>query len=509
MKALSMKTLNQYNRHKDPLYTDPLPLGDLNLSPLDMLEHVLATGGTGSGKTRSFLLPILEKTLQRFGDNEEQKAGMFLIDAKGDMANFATLCTIRSGREDDVFILGEGGTCWFPLFDQFEGDPTRIANFLMEILEDRTSKGAYSKGGSNDAFWQENARRLLRSSVILAKASYGFRMNGLEGIKQSLSQIIAMRGLDEDHFKFRNQIPKLYSGYQDGMITRKELDVIDNYIKYDVVGGDSRTWSTISNMTRNYLEQFSQPALLDIFNPDPIRREISPEAIIDEGLLLIVNLSPSIYGDAATPFRMAIKKAFCERILQRDHLSIRHGGQLRCINQVRPILFVCDEFHTTVTAGNGGESYFLDRAREFGCMCILATQGISAIKSALANDHLVDHLLNNLRTKFFFANDCPITSQYFESLGGFVERVVNGISFQPREAPPRFRLPNHEYSPHTSYAVAGKSAELRRLPNFCAAKLGKLPNGTAYVVSKGRVLHQYTHDPADYGIQNHKDHHMP
>lgn len=133
-------------------------------------------------------------------------------------------------------------------------------------------------------------------------------------------------------------------------------------------------------------------------------------------------------------------------------------------------------------------------------MCVLATQGISAIQSVLGNGHLCDHLLNNCRTKFFFANDCPVTSHYFERLGGEEDRKVVSHSYQPRLAPARFRLPNHSYVEPHAMRLMGRSTDTRRQPKFSATELGQLPNGSALVVTKGRVLCKFTRDPAEYGM---------
>ena len=494
------------NIYENPLYLEPFQLGGVDLRPVDLFEHIIATGGTGSGKTRSFLMPLIEKLLSRFGTEDSEKSGMFLIDAKGDMCELMTECARRAGRNQDVYILGEGGNCWFPVFDQFNGDSSRITNFLYEILEDRTSTGNNAKGGSNESFWEENARRFLRASVVLAKATYGNSFGGLSGISKSINRIIGIQqgSHDDDEMSdnecLRDCISESDSGYRKGWITTQEKKDFDDYLNQDVKQGAKRTWATISNMTRNYLAQFSQPALRQLFEPDSTKTRITPEDIIDRGKLLIVSLSPAIYGNASAPFRMALKKAFCERILQRSQLSTMEEGKLRLINQDRPVLYVCDEFHTTLSAGSSGEAYFLDRAREFRCMCVLATQGISAIQSVLGNNYLCDHLLNNCRTKFFFANDCPTTSYYFEKLGGEEDQKVESQSYQPRTAPARFRLPNHNYVKPAAMRMVARSTNIRRRPKFSASDLGKLPNGSALVVTKGRKLCNFTRDPAEYGI---------
>lgn len=495
--------------YQNSLYQDPLDLGGLEIRPLDLLEHLLITGGTGSGKTRAFLMPLLEQALGRFGSTHQQKAGMFLIDAKGDMCELAVECARRAGREQDVMILGEGGNCWFPLFDQFGGDPTKIANFLFEILEDRTSKGALTRGGSNDSFWEENARRLLRAACTLAKATHGESLNGLSGISDAVNLILgcnATRASFDDEAsegvsRESNECQEAAeSGHQKGWVSTIELREFQDYLLHDVGTGNERTWATIANMARNYLAQFSQPALRRIFEPDPGKQRIAPEDIIDGGVLLIVNLSPVIYGESAAPFRMAVKKAFCERMLQRGHLSTMDGGIMRSINQVRPVIYVCDEFHTTLSAGQGGEASFLDRARESLCMCLLATQGISAILAALGNPFLCDHLLNNCRTKVFFANDCPHTSEYFERIGGMEDRKEESRSYARCQSPARFRLPNHTYACPPALRMENSTIGIVRLPKFSAAKLGGLPNGSAFVVTKGRRLKPYKRNPADYAI---------
>lgn len=494
--------------HQNPLYTAPIQIGGLEITPLDLLEHVLATGGTGSGKTRSFLLPLVEAVLKRFGQESDQKAGMVLIDAKGDMAELASKCVHRSGRTSDLYVLGPGGNCWFSLFSLFGGDVTLVGNFLYETLQDRFASGH----GVNEAFWEENARRLLRAAATCAKAVHGFEFGGLEGISNALNLIIKSgkfnSGNDDDDdddgdgiFVDAKQkvMDIIEDGFIQGNISQREHSELIAYIENDVSGGSPRTWSTIANYSRNFLAQFSQPALQDLFKPSPGKRKLIPEDIIDEGLLLVVSLSPVIYGEAATPFRMAIKKAFCQRVLQRKHLIAKEQGRERPINQDRPMLFVMDEAHTILNGiGNSSDAYFLDRAREFRCMCVLASQGVSAIRSVVVGHAMLNHLLNNCRTKFFFANDCPETSEYFEYIGGEDYHPVTSVQYERRTQPPHFRLPNHTFVQAPKSVVVSHARAMQKELRFSSSKLGTLPNGTALVVTKGRRLVTFKMDPANY-----------
>jgi len=490
-----MKTI--YN---NPRYKQTLRIGDFELTPLDMFEHIVAFGATGSGKTRACVLPVVENVLKHFGNDPQERAALILLDAKGDMRELAGECIRRSGRRDKVLVLGDGGNCWLPFFEQFKGDATAIANFLFETLEDQV---AGRSGGGNDSFWYENARRLLRGAALLAKAKHGMELGGLQGLSDSLNLILSVNYSSSDDDEAR-EIPDeikeaIAAGHRHGRIDRLERKDLEAYLRHDVAGGNSRTWATIANMGRNYIAQFSQRHLRALFEPNPELEKLSPEAVIDEGRLLIISMSPVLYGEAATPFRIAVKKLFCERILQRAHL-VTDNEEARPINQIRPILYVMDEFHTTMTpGGRSNDVYFLDRAREMKCMCLLASQGISAVESVMLNDSRVEHLLNNCRTKFFFANDCPTTADYFQRAAGKAERKVPSVQLQPLPPPAVFRLPNHDFSKESGYVLTQAVIQNQRESRHKPEELRTLPNGTALVVTKGNRIVRYTRDPALYG----------
>jgi hypothetical protein len=280
----------------------------------------------------------------------------------------------------------------------------------------------------------------------------------------------------------------------------EEAEEVKSYIKEDVLPLAERTWGTIANMARNYISQFSQPNLRELFSDSPGRVKIGPEEVIDRGLVLIVSLSPIMYGVSAEPFRSAIKRAFCDRILQRKHLVIWEEGEWREINQQRPILYVMDEFHTMLNArGRSSDAYFLDRAREFLCMCILATQGMSAISSVMSDSGMRNHLLNNCRTKFFFANDCPETMQYFELVVGTEETDITGTQYQRVPRAPRFRLSNHQFVAPRKFEPVGMTTGRGKKQRYSASTLGTLPNGEALVISKGHRITRFSMNPSDYG----------
>jgi hypothetical protein len=237
--------------YNNPKYNKLLNIGNLELTPLDLFQHIVAFGGTGSGKTRSCVLPTVESVLKHFGNGPKERAALILLDAKGDMAELATECIRRSGRKDKILILGDGGNCWLPIFEQFQGDASAIANFLFETLEDQLA--GQGGGGDNDSFWYENARRLLRAAALLAKAKYGMELGGLQGFTESLNLILSANQVSplSDDDEAKGKVPQklmaiLQTGYRHGRIDRAELKDLEDYVQHDVASGNPRTWSTIA-----------------------------------------------------------------------------------------------------------------------------------------------------------------------------------------------------------------------------------------------------------------------
>jgi len=477
-----------FNPHEHPLYTQEVLVGDYACRPIDWIRHTLIFGSTGTGKTRKFTIPAAEALLRHFGSEPEHKAGACIIDAKADMSAFITETARKTGRLADVRLLGEGGNCWFDLFAKFEGRTEEVAAFLFDaVAQDNPSRG------ENDVFWAQVARALLHASVILARATHGAHFGGLAGIRnacQLLTDLNPEQSMGDD-----DEAPKPNGIAWEAILQRLEEGLIANridgrtarglvdYCRKDILQNAPRTWGITANYARGVLDYFADEKLTSLFEPGEGKERVVPERIIDEGLILVVALSPLLYQGMEVPFLQAIKQSMCERILMRNELRNLRCKPARLINQQRPILLVMDEFHTTLMAGGrSNEAFFLDRAREFRCICLLACQGLSAIHSRMRDSGLVNHLLNNACTKVFFRTSCPSTLTYFESLVSMRSIPSQSEQMERMAAPPRFRLPNHQFVPHEQWRLVSRATSMRREPEIDAQTLRTLPDGVAIVV---------------------------
>lgn len=143
---------------------DPLRL-------VDLYEHFLVLGGSGTGKTYSVLQPLWEEWFRstHLPDGEERdrmKFGALVIEAKGDFRDKTWALAQKYGRMDDVVFFGP--THRDVVYDMF-GDPTesplQLANKMLAMLK------AFSGGASTqDPFWDNAARKLFQSIFIMHRA---------------------------------------------------------------------------------------------------------------------------------------------------------------------------------------------------------------------------------------------------------------------------------------------------------------------------------------------------
>ncbi len=184
------------------------------------------------------------------------------------------------------------------------------------------------------------------------------------------------------------------------------------------LNADVSFWRSLSNETWRCVEgeifsvtQVFQSALAKkILTPDHEENSISIEQVIDEGKILIVDCTVTDSANASRHLLLLIQLAFMRTMLARYSLLTDNGLPL---NQSRPVVFVADEFHSTVSSGrNDGLEVFLSQAREFGCLTILATQNLQLVLSAMGSFPKFAALAALLGTRFFGRNLDTFTNDF-------------------------------------------------------------------------------------------------
>lgn len=110
------------------------------------------------------------------------------------------------------------------------------------------------------------------------------------------------------------------------------------------------------------------------------RRTTFYDRIIDEGLVVLVAVSPSDPAMAKTVCTL-VKCLFEQAVLSR--LARVRAGTLR--NFKRPLVLACDEYSDVATEVPGepmGDGYFFSLSRQNGCMGIIATQSVNMLQAS-------------------------------------------------------------------------------------------------------------------------------
>jgi len=445
------------------------------INPDDLFRHLAVFGATGSGKTRSVILPLLERALGHEREDPERRAGAIIFDVKGDMPDHVAGVMRAAGRDDEIITIGRGSNAWFDPFGGIENDSRAVAERLIEIVR---GLHAESGGGSYDDFWRENNRRLLQVAAVVARARGHGDLGGVEGIASAIELICACRtASDEDEGDDRAK-KFLEAAAHGNLIPEPDARMALRYIETEAKGLASNTWSVVTNYAQAYVSCLRDGKIAGVLTPSASHQFV-PEDIVDRGRVALVSLSRVHFGPAAEVFRNMIKTAFQSCALQRHCRSHFDGRSIRPVNRVRPVLFVADEFPSFVTPGSedDGDAFFLDKCREVRVGCVLSCQGVSALTARLRSPARASHLLNNCCTKIFMATDCAETLAYFESAVPEREEREEDVLFGHVPAPAMFRLPNYEFGPHRNWVPRTKTSSRPRGPKFDPSALRALKVG--------------------------------
>lgn len=178
------------------------------------------------------------------------------------------------------------------------------------------------------------------------------------------------------------------------------------------------------------------------------RRTTLYDRIIDEGLFVLVAVSPSDPSMAKTVCTL-VKCLFEQAVLSR--LARVRAGTLR--NFKRPLVLACDEYSDIATEVPGepmGDGYFFSLSRQNGCMGIIATQSVNMLQASSLKENW-KAVFSNFGAKIFLRLADNETAEeatklvgetdwYMTSLGSSREKDGMGSSSQ-RELRERKALP--------------------------------------------------------------------
>jgi type IV secretory pathway TraG/TraD family ATPase VirD4 len=350
----------------------------------DAAQNVLVLGGIGSGKTTRAVNPLLLQLL-------DQRCGGLVFNVKG---NFGmTVDELARETHRSVVRIGPG---YEPM--------NLLAGLTPEVAASFLKSAFLVNGAPRDAFWIDTAAELCRNA--LGVLSYLPDRYGLNGLYRYLFDPQARALCDAD------ATTALVSLRATG--NERDARLLESYQRYhdDVFGRfEERLKSNVNAQVAQALSPFSHPDLADAFCS---AAGVAMEPVLD-GTTYLVELPLARYGLGAKVAYTFVKLRFFNVVQRRRSEP--------AWNQDRPVFFVCDEYQEIISAARDALSdlTFWDKAREAGCVGVIASQSVSSFYAAIGDRDIAKTVLQNFRQVLCFRTEDDATITRLVELLGQVE----------------------------------------------------------------------------------------
>ena len=394
-----------YDGHEPPLdFGGREFLGKSALRPTD-LKNGLITGETGSGKSVSAVIPILEAFLKYQVDG--RSTSMLVVDPKFELLQRVTETLAKQGQSERLVLIGK---C--PALKYF--------NDNGQTVRERFYKCKELVPAANDSYqqrWQAFSDSLVievleldqlyldRTGMPLLESLFSIAcMKSCQHFGQwrALQEIldIGMAGL--------GQLKLLHDALALLLTFADMTDEVNPFVRY-IGQSDSDQFYFNARTAKLITEAMGSPEIEQVVDFDTRFYRDGDERIhtdiqeaVNTGKVVVYQPANSHAHDVAA---RALKTLYFAGSLERS-------GENMC----RSVAIVCDEAHRFLTYGRQtGEANMLSTCRGFRVNYVLATQAISSIRIALGESSLgaaeVQSILENTTSKWAFRTSDPTTAE--------------------------------------------------------------------------------------------------
>ncbi|GHV10160.1 hypothetical protein FACS1894217_15490 [Clostridia bacterium] len=130
-----------------------------------LYQNILMTGTIGTGKTASFMYPACKQALFYQADKPDEKAGMLILDVKGNFYEQVLKYAAECGREDDVVLITLGGKYTYNPLHKPGMEPVDLAERSRQVLNLISGGG----GNAKDSFWNTKSAAMIGECIRLMR----------------------------------------------------------------------------------------------------------------------------------------------------------------------------------------------------------------------------------------------------------------------------------------------------------------------------------------------------
>lgn len=403
-------------------------LGLASISPKVMGRHWLVLGDSGSGKTKSVIVPIAGAALRHRADDPRHRAAVLVIDPKFDLAPIIESLIAQQERK---LITLDVDSCDRRI-SLFEGvrhrysDPRDAVEYTL-----RNCSPAYvNEGDSKEQFWRVSGFQIIQALVgtdLACRAAcnvsiWSLLLSELPEAARKTLRGFGLSTRDDNYYENARAFCAASVNRETALLQFADVCDAHKLPQYytSVLRGlagapDGQRGSQIS-MAFQFLNELTHRelnAVVDLRPPGTGRGDVhylSIHDIVENGEVLL--FSPGLGTAIHDVVGRIVKTKFFEASFARH-------------NKARPVFYICDEFQRFITSDpQSGEQSFLDRCRAYRVTCALATQSMASLAYGLQQarggagnvSSVLGILMNNTGNKLFFRNTDPETQETLERL---------------------------------------------------------------------------------------------
>lgn len=368
-----------------------------------IFQNFLISGTIGTGKTASMMYPLTKQAIFYSADNKEEKAGMLILDVKGNfyeqVLGFARDC----GRENDVILIKLGGEYKYNPLHKPQMEAIDLAERSRIVMD------LFSGGGKKEAFWDTKSAQMMCECIRL--------MRMVNGGYVTLGDV---HSLVTDESFLEERLNKLYE-LQD-KVPEFDFRSCTNYFNGEFHSKAENTVETVKACVTEMTAFFaSSERIYNSFCPSKAELNfLGFQEAINLGKIVVLAMNVAEYPKVSKTIAAYLKLDFQAEVQQR---TVPGKG----LNQKRPVFFLSDEYQEFVTSNDGN---FYGVSREARCCSIVASQSYTSLLKTLGDDKAFNTLQQNLINKIWLRSDDKLTFETAQLLTGREEkrRVSKNIS---------------------------------------------------------------------------------
>jgi type IV secretory pathway TraG/TraD family ATPase VirD4 len=429
-------------------------------------QHILVTGGSGTGKSHGILKVLTRQILAADKEAPELRPAMVVFDIKGDLLPIVKAALAQCGRQKDLIVVGIGDdeAVFNPLAEGVL-TPTQIAQQLT-LAASIAGQEASQRTKTEELFWSAARTDLLTSLIELTQVS--LRDNGIASL--SLEHLQRARGLlSKSQTKLLNWVSMVAA----------ELS--------EASGNALQEWAHLPESTRgciaasvgNVLAPWTREPLGRLVNPDPKRPLLNLREVVDHGKVVVINAAQTEHAEELFPGCVLLKQALFRLALSRSRQPV---------NQDRMVVIMIDEATRLISPHNhlSSEHVALEMARSNKVAFILAAQNLSGL-TAISGDTLTDKLAALCGNQIFLGNNCPATLRLAQRCFGDHIVLRRHPTLVPTLPAPQL-FPDDAPDEQMSSQITLVPVEV---PVISASALSRMPPGAARAKLVDGSVHQF------------------